>query len=72
MKYDDRKAVENEHGGWDFVVVESIIDEVRSDCSEKQCDMIQEYIDDYRDKIEELEDRVEELENILTDNDIEY
>lgn len=72
MKYDDKKAIENGCGGYDFVQVESVIDEIRSDCTKDKCDLIQEYIDDYRDEIEELEDRVKELEEILNNNDIEY
>ena len=72
MKYNDKKAIENGYGGYDFVQVESIIDEIRSDCTKDKCDLIQEYIDDYRDEIEELENRVKELKEILDNNDIEY
>ena len=72
MKYDDKKAIDNGYGGYDFVQVGSVIDEIRSDCTKDKCDLIQEYIDDYRDEIEELENRVKELEEILNNNDIEY
>ena len=72
MEYDDKKAIENEYGEYDFVQVESVIDEIRSDCTEEKCNLIQEYIDDYRDEIEELENRVKELEEILDNNDIKY
>ena len=72
MKYDDKKAIKNGYGGYDFIQVESVIDEIRSDCTKEKCDLIQEYIDDYRDEIEELENRIKDLEEILNNNDIEY
>lgn len=78
MKYDDKKAIDNGYGGYDFVQVESVIDiesvidELRSDCTKNKCDFIQDYIYDYRNKIEELENRVKELEEILDNNDIKY
>ena len=53
MKYNDKKAIEYEYGGYDFVQVESVIDEIRSGCTKNKCDLIQEYIDDYRNEIEE-------------------
>ena len=40
MKYDDKKAIDNGYGGYNFIQVESVIDEIRSDCTKDKCDLI--------------------------------